>query len=553
MNRFNFRITVVLMSIALAGLIGLQFYWINHDLQIREQQFDQMVMQALNSIVEKVEQQEDMKIVVHNYLSTTDTTALSDTLSENLYQQLDNLARQAPPLPPPPPIGPPGMNEVSERIKEKVRQIRARNQDQRIEGKQFITIDSTVDIRIEKDIQQKEILSVNVTDENQLFDSIARETERRMESKFKRLNTMMQKLTFQIGERSQNILERIPPQTLDTIIKSELSNHDVKLDYNFGISKNEQGNYLYAKPGTDTNKLLQANYKITIFPNDIFKRNEQLVLGFPQKFNYLVLGMWPMIVSSIIFTLIMLLGFVYVMKVILKQKKIASIKSDFINNMTHEFKTPIATIAIANESIKNPKVFNDPTKMEYYTGVIKDENQRMLQQVETVLQMAQIDKGELKLQLSKVDLKDLIQHAIGSAQLAISQRNGKIDLIWKAENYTIDGDGNHLLNVFTNLLDNANKYSPESPAITIEAISDDMNCSIKITDKGIGMNKETQRRVFDTFFRATTGNIHDVKGFGLGLSYVKAIVEQHNGSVSVQSDLGKGSAFTVSLLIIKTN
>jgi two-component system phosphate regulon sensor histidine kinase PhoR len=540
------------MSIALAGLIGLQFYWINHDLQIREQQFDQVVMQALNSIVEKVEQQEDMKIVVHNYLSTTDTTALSDTLNDNLYQQLDNLARQAPPLPPPPPPGSPGINEVSNRIKEKVRQIRARNQGQRIEGKQFITIDSTVDIRIEKDIQQKEIVSVNVTDENQLFDSIARETERRMESKFKRLNTMMQKLTFQIGERSQNILERIPPQTLDTIIKSELINHDVKLDYNFGISESEQGNYLYSKPGTDTNKLLRANYKITIFPNDIFKRNEQLVIGFPQKFNYLVLGMWPMIVSSIVFTLIMLLGFVYVMKVILKQKKMAAIKSDFINNMTHEFKTPIATISIANESIKNPKVFNDPIKMEYYTGVIKDENQRMLYQVETVLQMAQIDKGELKMQFSKVDLKDIVQHAIGSAQLAISQRDGKIELLWNAENFTIDGDGNHLLNVFTNLLDNANKYSPESPTIKIESFSDDLNCSIKITDHGIGMTKDTQRRVFDTFFRATTGNIHDVKGFGLGLSYVKAIVEQHNGSVTVHSELGKGSTFTVSLPITKT-
>lgn len=552
MNRFSFRVTVILMSIALSGLIGLQIYWINHDLQMREQQFDQTVMQALNSIVEKVEQQEDMKIVLHSYLSTTDTSALSDTMSKNLVQQLDQLALQAPPLPPKPP-GPPEISEVTKKIKEKVRQIRARNQGQRIEGKQFITIDSTVDIRIEKDIQQKEILSLNVTDENQLFDSIARETERRMESKFKRLNTMMQKLTFQVGERSQNVLERIPPSTLDTIIRSELNNHDVDLKYNFGISKNEEGSYIYLKPGTDTNKFLQANYKITIFPNDIFKRNEQLVLGFPQKFNYLVLGMWPMIVSSIVFTLIMLLGFVYVMKVILKQKKLAAIKSDFINNMTHEFKTPIATIAIANESIKNPKVFNDPSKMEYYTGVIKDENQRMLHQVETVLQMAQIDKGELKLQFSKTDLKDIIQHAIASAQLSIDQRGGTIELLWNAENYTVEGDGNHLLNVFTNLLDNANKYSPENPKIKIESISDELNCMIKIVDNGIGMTKETQRRIFDTFYRATTGNIHDVKGFGLGLSYVKAIVEQHNGYVSVQSELGKGSTFTVSLQIIKPN
>jgi two-component system phosphate regulon sensor histidine kinase PhoR len=257
--------------------------------------------------------------------------------------------------------------------------------------------------------------------------------------------------------------------------------------------------------------------------------------------------MWPLILSSVVFTLIMILGFIYVMRVVLRQKKLALVKSDFINNMTHEFKTPIATIQIANESIKNPKVYSNAERMDYYTNVIRDENQRMLKQVEAVLQMAQIDKGELKLSKSEIDLKDVVEHAIASAKLTVEQRDGKLIYDSTDDMIPFIGDGNHLLNVFTNLIDNANKYSPESPKITITINRSNDQVAISVSDKGIGMSKETQRKIFDTFYRATTGNIHDVKGFGLGLSYVKAIVEGHGGTVDVMSVPGEGSTFTVNL------
>jgi two-component system phosphate regulon sensor histidine kinase PhoR len=246
-------------------------------------------------------------------------------------------------------------------------------------------------------------------------------------------------------------------------------------------------------------------------------------------------------------TMIMVLGFVYTIYIILSQKRLAEIKNDFINNMTHEFKTPIATIAIANESIRDPRVFASREKMEYYSDVIRDENQRMLRQVENVLQMAQIDKGELALKQGSLDVHDVLQQAISSSALTVEQRSGTIRTDFSASEFTIFGDGNHLLNVFINLIDNANKYSPETPEITIRTSNTDSSILISISDQGIGMTKETQKRIFDTFYRASTGNIHDVKGFGLGLSYVKAIVEKHMGSITVHSEPGKGSTFIVSL------
>lgn len=545
MNRSQFRFIVALMSLALAGLISLQVYWIMHDLQVREQQFDQSVMMAMNDIVAKVEQQENMKIVVQNYITNGDSSSSDSHLKDSLYDQLASIIDA--PMPPPPPPPPGQYAHISGALMDRVQELRRQRNDLNREGGFPLIMDSTVDIRIEKDVQQKEVVAITVHNEAALIDSIEQETAKRMESKFSKLNTMMRKLTFQISDRSRNLLDRIPPKVLDTIIKTEFKNRNINANCDYGITKEDHRGFLYLKPGSDSISLTKLNYSITLFPNDIFKRNEQLEISFPNKFNYLISEMWPLILSSVVFTLIMILGFIYVMRVVLRQKKLALVKSDFINNMTHEFKTPIATIQIANESIKNPKVYSNAERMDYYTNVIRDENQRMLKQVEAVLQMAQIDKGELKLSKSEIDLKDVVEHAIASAKLTVEQRDGKLIYDSTDDMIPFIGDGNHLLNVFTNLIDNANKYSPESPKITITINRSNDQVAISVSDKGIGMSKETQRKIFDTFYRATTGNIHDVKGFGLGLSYVKAIVEAHGGSVEVMSVQGEGSTFTVYL------
>ncbi|MFN6091674.1 MAG: sensor histidine kinase, partial [Bacteroidota bacterium] len=392
----------------------------------------------------------------------------------------------------------------------------------------------------------------NLSDESLIMDSIEREAERRMESKFNKLNSLMNKLTFQINDRNKSLLERIPPNVLDSIIQKEFISRRIPTDYIYGIKQISKKNYEYASANADTNQLLKSNYAVLLFPNDILKKNEQLTISFPTKYEFLFYSLWPLLISAVVFSIVMVIGFIYVMRTVLTQKKLAEIKSDFINNMTHEFKTPIATISIANESLKNPKVYNSPEKLDYYTSVISDENKRMLRQVEVMLQMAQLEKGELKLKHELLKMEEVVEEAINSSLLSVENKNGKIKLNISEEIAPITGDRNHLINVISNLIDNSIKYSNEAPQIVVSIINNLDNITIAVKDNGIGMTKEVQKRIFDTFYRATTGNLHDVKGFGLGLSYVRAIVEQHQGTISVESEINKGSTFTIQLPINKT-
>jgi two-component system phosphate regulon sensor histidine kinase PhoR len=547
-KKSGFRLTVFVMSFALAGLILLQAYWIYHDFKLKEQQFDQSVMLALNDIVAKVEQQENIKIVVQNFISQSDSSGAGISKDDSLLNHLGSIL---------------GNNQVNinaanndfsiiaQEIRKKVNEIKSnRKYNKDFNNNAFI--DSSIDIRIENDIQQKEILSFNLSDESLIMDSIEREAERRMESKFNKLNTLMNKLTFQINDRNKNLLDRIPPKVLDSIINKEFIARSIPLNYRYGIKQINKNNFEYTSGRTDTVQLIKSTYCVLLFPNDILKKSEQLIVSFPNKFEFLFYSLWPLLTSAVVFSIVMVIGFIYVMRTVLTQKKLAEIKSDFINNMTHEFKTPIATISIANESLKNPKVYSSPEKLDYYTGVIRDENKRMLRQVEVMLQMAQLEKGELKLKYETLKIEEVVEEAINSSLLSVENKQGKIELNIANELATINGDRNHLVNVISNLIDNSIKYSNEAPLIVVSIRQSADHVIIDVKDNGIGMTKEVQKRIFDTFYRATTGNLHDVKGFGLGLSYVRAIVEQHQGNISVESEINKGSTFTIQLPIKNT-
>ena len=222
-------------------------------------------------------------------------------------------------------------------------------------------------------------------------------------------------------------------------------------------------------------------------------------------------------------------------------------KTDFINNMTHEFKTPIATISLAADSIMSPMVISSKDKITRFSNIIKQENKRMLSQVEKVLQMALIDKKEFTLKVSDVDMHQVIREAIENVNLQVQKRGGQITTDLQAGRPMIQGDATHLSNVIHNLLDNANKYSPEVPEISVHTRNVKGGLEVIVEDKGIGMSKEERKQIFEKFYRVPTGNLHDVKGFGLGLSYVKAITDAHEGKVSVESEPGKGSSFILFL------
>ena len=257
------------------------------------------------------------------------------------------------------------------------------------------------------------------------------------------------------------------------------------------------------------------------------------------------------ILGSILFTLIITTAFFITIRTLLKQKKLSEIKSDFINNMTHEFKTPLATISLAVDALKNEKVKGNKEKTDYFTGIIKEENKRMNKQVETILQAALLDKQEVQLNLKRSAAHDLIVGALNNINLQVEEKGGKLEVEMNAENDVINADDVHFTNLINNLLDNAVKYSKENLHIKLSTKNTGNQFKIKIEDNGIGMNKETLHRIFEKFYRAHTGNVHNVKDFGLGLSYVKTMVEAHHGTIKAESVLGKGSSFCISIPLAK--
>lgn len=261
---------------------------------------------------------------------------------------------------------------------------------------------------------------------------------------------------------------------------------------------------------------------------------------------------WELI-GAVVFMLIIIAAFFVTIRSLLNQKKLSEIKSDFINNMTHEFKTPLATISLAVDAIRNDKVQADPSKMKYFSSIIKEENIRMNKHVETILQAALMEKQELQLNVVSLHVHEVIQHALDNHQLQLQDKEGVVELYLNAANDLIEGDEVHFTNMVSNLIDNAIKYSKDKPVIRITTHSTAKNILIRVEDNGIGMNKESLKRIFEKFYRAHTGNLHNVKGFGLGMSYVKTVIDAHKGKIKVDSTLGKGSSFTVEVSLKKGN
>jgi two-component system phosphate regulon sensor histidine kinase PhoR len=321
---------------------------------------------------------------------------------------------------------------------------------------------------------------------------------------------------------------------------------NIQTPFEFAVIKNgvvDEGNYKKSRK----NDFLKSKYRVRLFPDNIISQDIILSVIFPERTNYVFGSIAWILGGSMLFSLIILATFAMSLFFILRQKKIAEMKSDFLNNMTHEFKTPIATISLAADTITNPKVIKDESSIKHFISMIKKENSRMNKKVETILQIASLDKKEIEFKFADVSLHSLIEKAVDTIDILVQQRNGKINLALNASRDVVNGDGEHLYNLVNNLLDNAIKYSPESPEITVETKNNGDGVVLTVEDKGIGMSKSVQNRIFERFYRQTTGNVHDVNGFGLGLNYAKAIVDAHRGNINVHSEPGKGSRFTVYL------
>ncbi len=502
MDKKTIWLIISLMSLAVLGIAALQFYWINWSIQLGKQQFEVKVQEALYSISQKLVEQEEYDL---------------------MYQ----------------PKG-----------------IRVE-----INSEEKITTKNGEIINIKKSVKS----SSTFTNDDEYFRLVhendcdchdcTREKEKLRADK-------MEKLERRVTERGFLAIEKRIPGLLhfEKLVDQELKSRGIRTEFKYGVYSTKK-NCFVIKDGhfqvddmgpkvlvnntyTADNNLMDSGFKIPLYARGI-NTPGYLVVYFPYLNSLAWKSAWKTLLMALIFISIIMLCFVYSVQVIIRQKKISEMKTDFINNMTHEFKTPIATISLAADSITSPMISGNADKVNRFADIIKQENKRMLSQVEKVLQMAKFDNENLKLKITELDIHNLVKEAVSNVSLQVEQKNGEVSSILEAKNPIIMGDKTHISSMIHNLLDNANKYSPKNPMISVSTRNVRNGVEVIVTDKGIGMSSEARKHIFDKFYRVHTGNLHDVKGFGLGLSYVKALMTAHNGTVTVSSELGKGSSFSL--------
>lgn len=362
---------------------------------------------------------------------------------------------------------------------------------------------------------------------------------------------ILEKVGFEIQYKdvvsNYPIQDRVTVPQLQKLLQEELKANGINTPFEFNVYSNglatkiKSENFRYNKYET---------YSVPIFIDNEGNNKYQLLTTFPQKARFIFREIVGITLLSIIFTLIIIIAYTNALSQLFRQRQISEIKTDFINNMTHEFKTPIATINLALDAIKNPKVIENQDMVRKYLQMIRDENKRMHAQVENVLRISKLEKKELEINKEPNDVHELLEEAVEHVSLILDDREGKINTHFNAKRTSALLNDVHFTNVFVNILDNAIKYSPNHPVIDIYTENINEFILIKIKDQGAGMSKAAQKRIFEKFYREHTGDIHNVKGHGLGLAYVKRIVEDHNGQISVESEKGKGSTFTIKLPLI---
>ena len=552
MNKKIFVLLVSLMGISILGVVIVQLIWMNNAIRVRNELFDRSVNEALGSATARLENMQDFRMMSHFTLD--DSTHRADF--------------EVFPPPPPEPKLPghqprrivipkvPG-NPTSEQIERIVRSANGKR------GFQYHIIHKDDSFQNE----QEDIIIINTDSlEKNLdsllihgshpFDSMALDPKHlknqngqyreRVDIKTSRLNRMANKVVEEIASWEQ---VELPVEQINEILSLELHNRGIPIPFEFGILRDS----VISKKtqNADTLLLAQSDYKANLFPNEIIQRNFLLSVYFPEKESFIYKTLNWLLLISLLFSIIVLVTFAFSIYFILKQKKISEMKSDFINNMTHEFKTPIATISVAADSVINQKVIDNPERIRYYMEMIKKENTRMNQQVEDILTIARLDKKDFEFKWEAVNLHEVIENAIQSIVLQVEKKGGSVTSELLAINPVATSDASHFANLVFNLLDNAYKYSSSAPEIKITTRNTPKGMMVGVEDKGIGMSKSVQGRIFERFYRQASGNIHNVKGFGLGLSYVKAVVEANRGSITVHSEPGKGSRFEVFIPFVR--
>jgi two-component system phosphate regulon sensor histidine kinase PhoR len=521
MKKKIFVLIIILMSISLIGIITVQVFWIGNAIEIREKQFSHDVNYALAKTNESLYKKDfvDFTVQFMDFFQNKKFAKQAD-FTKFVYEQINT-----------------STNETFRFASSGVYEYKSYNGLNNFFKNDSIIISS---VSSKNDVYKVK----NLTDNAELSKVNAVE-------RFTFFNNLTEIEKINLEDTYHNKLKpvetRLSKQSVENVLTKELERLGIHIGFDFGVFDNgvlTTIKTLNFKP-SDQNAFIAP-----IFTKDRHKNNYSLYVIFPKKGHYIFSDIGVMLLLSIFFTIIIMLAFGSSLYQMVKQKKISIIKTDFINNMTHEFKTPIATINLALDAIKNPLIINNNNKVMKYVTMIKEENKRMHAQVENVLRISKLEKNQMDIDKVVLDYFEVLEDAILHTALLLEDKKGVLQL---HSNYTMsEGLGNefHLTNVFVNIIENAIKYAESSPKIDIFIENTVKYFTVKIVDFGIGMSKVAQKQVFEKFYREQAGNLHDVKGHGLGLAYVKEILDNHQGEVFVESEKGKGSTFTIVLPLV---
>lgn len=500
------------MTISLIVFVTLQFYWLKGYYGALEQDFSNKVYSALENTVKNVSEIEVEKYLNDDFKNfRSNVLANNDQPSLTTIQQVEDSGTQRQII-------------YSKNIIEKT-QLPISQKGDSLKLTTLYTDEAAY--KIKRDTTNREPLTAEINQDIENGDYSMKEFAK-------------------IYGNNLPITKRVDTKVLDSILTKELKIRGINAKFGFGVTDKNN------KVTSVANKVYKEKkdsdaYTYPLFTDKKDRTLYSLALVFPKKEYSLAMNNWPMLLGTFL-SLLTILG-IYIISInyMMKQKKLAEVKTDFINNMSHEFKTPLATISVATDSLANDKIATNPEKVRYYSNLIKQENLRMKKQVENVLNMSKLERNEVKLFLKETNVRELIKKTTESFNLIVDQRNGSLTQEFTADQYIFKIDEFHISNMLVNLLDNANKYSPEAPEIHVKTRNEGSWYVIEISDKGMGMETQNKTKIFEKFFREETGNIHNVKGQGLGLSYVKKIVELHKGQIIVDSHKGKGSTFIIKL------
>ncbi|HKK10943.1 MAG TPA: HAMP domain-containing sensor histidine kinase [Bacteroidales bacterium] len=520
-------------ALALVGLVGLQVYWINNAVNLREANFRRSVDEAMSSVVYKLERIETANRIQERMMERPKGSSFMNTMDSITYlflKELDSI---------------PWADEVTDTS------LNFSGQNVRLEilrdeqGRIVKRLDTTFQ-------GNQGAVAGRIASRVSVSPTVPRSAIENLNEQFNNLWKKSYMVSdvfedmFSLGHRKP-LEQRLDIEILDSLIGHELSMKGLDTDYRFGIYSSGRNKTVLEKNVPDNFSLKENGLAFRLYPSEIFMSPDYLMIHFPNQRRFLITQMSGMLLVSLVLLILIFVSYIFSVKTIIHQRKLSESKNDFINNMTHEFKTPISTVSLACEALSDKDIKKSEELYTSYIDVISEENKRLGALAEKILQTAIIEKGDLRLKRDMMDVHKTIEEAININRMQVEIKDGVIETNFKATQTTLEADHDHLLNVFNNLLDNANKYSPKKPHIVISTQNTLNEIIISIRDNGIGISKSDQKKIFEKLYRVHTGDLHDVKGFGLGLSYVKFIVDKLDGKIGIESEPNKGSVFKITL------